>query len=164
MIIRNLYLLNTTPSALAVAAIWMVPLFAQALVGSWIVSVTDRLPTRSSLVGVELLRAACIFALPIVPVLAIYPLLFILGIATTFFGRLYFPYRTHLIPPVRRRSVNTWLTMFQSGALLIGPAVAGAMMQMGTVRYALWAGKFNVHEMRGGWRKRNNGKLGNWRS
>jgi MFS family permease len=134
----NLYVLDMTHSALAVAGIWMVPLIAQSLVGSWIGSVTDRLPKRPSLISVELLRAACIFALPIVPVVAIYPLLFVLGSASTFFGRLYFPYRTRLIPPYRRKSVNTWLSMFQSGALLLGPAVAGSMMQMGPVRYTLW--------------------------
>lgn len=139
IVAMNLYVLNVTRSALAVAGIWMVPLIAQVLVGSWIGSVTDRLPKRLSLISVELLRAACIFALPIVPVFVIYPLLFVLGSASTFFERLYFPYRTGLIPAYRRKSVNTWLNLFQSGALILGPAVAGGLMQLGPVRYALWA-------------------------
>lgn len=138
LVALNLYVLDATHSAFAVAAIWIVPLIAQLLIGGWVGSVTDRLPARTTLIVVEMLRAVIVFSLPLVPILWIYPLLFLLGSGSTVFGRSFLPYRTRLILPEHRKSVNSLMSLFQSGAILLGPAIAGALMQLGSVTYAFW--------------------------
>jgi MFS family permease len=138
LVALNLYVLEATHSAFAVAAVWIVPLVAQSIIGGWIGSVTDRLPQRTTLIVIELVRAALVFALPLVPIFWIYPILFLLGCASTCFKRIFLPYRTWLIPAERRTFVNSLISMFQSGSLLLGPAIAGAFMQFGLVSCAFW--------------------------
>jgi len=146
LVALNLYVLDATHSAFAVAAVWIVPLVARTLAGSWAGSLTDRLPLRKMLVGLEITRACIVFTLPLVPIIWIYPLLFLLGTASTFFGRAFLPYRTRLIPLERRKSVNSLMSLTQSSALLLGPAIAGAFMAFGPVTFAFWidAGSFAI--------------------
>ncbi|EPZ45623.1 hypothetical protein N007_08240 [Alicyclobacillus acidoterrestris ATCC 49025] len=87
LVALNLYVLNTTNSAFAVASIWGVPLAEQLLIGSWVGSITDRLPLRSTLIAVEISRTIIVFLLPLVPIYWIYPLLFLLGLGSTIFSR-----------------------------------------------------------------------------
>lgn len=138
LVALNLYVLNTTNSAFFVAAIWVIPLAAQLLISGWIGSVTDRLPLRSTLITVEISRAAMVFLLPLVPIVWIYPLLFLLGLGNTIFNRSFLPYRTRLIPVENQKFVNSLMNVFQSGALLLGPATAGVLMQLGSTAVALW--------------------------
>lgn len=138
LVALNLYVLNTTNSAFAVAAIWSVPLAAQLLISGWIGSITDRLPLRSTLITVEISRAIMVFLLPLVPIFRVYPLLFLLGLGSTIFSRSFLPYRTQLIPVDHQKFVNSLMNVFQSGALLLGPAIAGVLMQFGSTVSALW--------------------------
>jgi MFS family permease len=139
LVALNLYVLDTTHSAYAVAAVWIVPLVAQSIIGGWIGSLTDRLPARGTLIVLELSRAIFVFALPLVSISWIYPLLFLLGSASTCFRRVFLPYRTWLVPSEKRKFVNSVISLFQSGSLLPGPAIAGVFMQLGLVSYAFWA-------------------------
>ncbi|MFB5192359.1 MFS transporter [Alicyclobacillus fastidiosus] len=138
LVALNLYVLNTTNSAFLVALIWCVPLVAQLLIGGWIGSVTDRLPLRSTLITTEISRAIVVFLLPLVPIVWIYPLLFLLGWGSTIFNRSFLPYRTLLIPVEHQKFVNSLMNVFQSGALLLGPAIAGVLIQFGSMALALW--------------------------
>ncbi len=138
LVALNLYVLNTTSSAFAVAAIWSVPLAAQLLISGWIGSITDRLPLRSTLITIEMSRAIIVFLLPLVPIFWMYPLLFLLGLGSTIFNRSLLPYRTRLIPVEHQKFVNSLMNVFQSGAILVGPAIAGLLMQFGSTAFALW--------------------------
>lgn len=138
LVALNLYVLNTTNSAFAVAAIWGVPLAAQLLIGGWIGSITDRLPLRSTLITVEIARAIIVFLLPLAPIYWMYPLLLLLGLGSTIFNRSFLPYRTRLIPVGQQKFVNSLMNVFQSGAILVGPAIAGVLMQFGSTVSALW--------------------------
>lgn len=143
LVALNLYVLNVTGSAFAVAAIWGVPLVARLLIGGWIGSITDRLPLRATLLTVEISRTIIVFLLPLVPIHWIYPLLFLLGLGSTIFDRSFLPYRTRLISVDRQKFVNSLLNVFQSGAILVGPAIAGILMQLGSTVSALWIDAFS---------------------
>jgi MFS family permease len=138
LIALNLYVLNVTNSALSVAAIWGIPLVAQLLISGWIGSITDRLPLRSTLITVEISRAVIIFLFPLVPIVWIYPLLFLLGFGNTIFSRSFLPYRTQIISVENQKLTNSLMNVLQSGALLLGPAIAGVLMQFGATVSAFW--------------------------
>jgi len=138
LVTLNLYVLNTTSSPFAVAAVWGVPLVAHLSIGGWIGSITDRLPLRSTLIAVEISRAIIVFLLPLVPIYWIYPLLFFLGLGSATFNRCFLPYRTLLVPVEQQKFVNSFMNAFQSGAILVGPAIAGVLLQFGETMSALW--------------------------
>lgn len=135
----NVFVLNQTHSASAVAGLWVVSRIAALLVGPWVGSITDRFSRRKQLIGVEFSRAVLVGILPLLHhLLGIYADLFLLGIGSTFFGSLFLPYQTLLIPEESRKRVNSIVSMLRYSALLTGPAIAGALLIAGNASMPLW--------------------------
>ncbi|HET7616021.1 MAG TPA: MFS transporter, partial [Bacillales bacterium] len=87
LVALNIFVWEETHSAAAVAGLWVVSRIAALFVGPWAGSVTDRLPHRKQLIGLEVARALLIGSLPLLSNLyLIYSVLFLLGICGTFFG------------------------------------------------------------------------------
>lgn len=139
LVALNIFVLNQTHSPVAVAGLWAVARIAALFVAPWAGSVTDRLSHRKQLVTIELIRAVCIGILPMLSQIGwIYLVLFFLGVCTTFFGNAYLPYQTVLVPQERRQRVNSLSSTLRSGSILLGPAIAGLLLQRGSTSVAIW--------------------------
>lgn len=139
LVALNLFVLRETHSAAAVASIWVVGRVAALIVGPWAGSVTDRIPRRGQLIGIEMARAGLVGVLPLVSnIAAIDGVLFLLGACGTFFSNALLPYQTMLVPTNHRKRVNSMASMLRSGAFLIGPAIAGLLLARGNTATALW--------------------------
>lgn len=135
----NVFVLDQTHSASAVAGLWVVSRVAALIVGPWVGSITDRFSRRKQLIGVELTRAMLIGVLPLLSHLAyIYAILFLLGVSSTFFGSLFLPYQTLLVPERSRKRVNSIVSILRYSAFLTGPAIAGVLLIHGNASIPLW--------------------------
>ncbi|SFV01239.1 MFS transporter [Alicyclobacillus macrosporangiidus] len=139
LVALNVFVLHTTGSAAAVAGLWVVGKVSALVVGPWAGSVTDRFSHRRQLIVAELLRAGLVGLLATLQQVAgIYLVLFLLGVCGTFFNNAFLPYQTQLVPPEHRKRVNALASTLRSGAFIVGPAVAGVMLQAGSATAALW--------------------------
>ncbi|WP_166669162.1 MFS transporter [Alicyclobacillus sacchari] len=135
----NVFVLNQTHSAFAVAGLWVVSRIAALIVGPWVGSITDRLSRRKQLICVELSRAVLIGLLPLMPnLISTYAILFLLGVGSTFFSSLFLPYQTLLIPEASRKRVNSIVSTLRYSAFLTGPAIAGVLLVNRDASVPLW--------------------------
>ncbi len=136
----NIFVLSLSHSPLAVSGLWIMGRMAGAITAPWAGSITDRLPLKATLATVEVLRAAGLLAMPFLRQLwLLYGDLFLLGGLAIFFNNAFLPYRTMVIPPSRHRRVNALMAMTRYSALIVGPALAGAMLLHGSIRVPLWS-------------------------
>lgn len=139
LVALNIFVYNQTHSVMGVAGMWVVARVAALIVGPWAGSVTDRFSHRRQLIGLELARAILIGILPFqTHLFGIYFVLLVLGSCSTFFNNAFLPYQTLLVPGENRKRVNAWITMLRSGSILLGPAIAGLLLQQGQTSFALW--------------------------
>lgn len=135
----NVLVLERTGSAVAVASLWLVQPFASLIVGGWIGSVTDRVNQRTLLVIVEVFRGILIATIPLYSGTGlIYGVLFVFELFGVAFSRAFLPYQTRLVPESKRLRINGVTQMLQSGAVLLGPALAGLILWHHTPDYAIW--------------------------
>lgn len=135
----NVFVLDQTHSASAVAGLWVVSRIAALVVGPWVGSITDRFSRRQQLIGIELTRAVLIGVLPLLShLVSIYAILFLLGVCSTFFGSLFLPYQTLLVPEEYRKRVNSIVSTLRYSAFLTGPAIAGVLLVHGYPSIPLW--------------------------
>ncbi|WP_029420370.1 MFS transporter [Alicyclobacillus macrosporangiidus] len=139
LVALNVFVLHTTGSAAAVAGLWVIGKISALVVGPWAGSVTDRFSHRQQLIVAELARAGLVGLLASLQNLAgIYLVLFLLGVCGTFFNNAFLPYQTRLVAPEHRKRINALASTLRSGAFIVGPAVAGVMLQSGSASAALW--------------------------
>ncbi|CCQ98180.1 conserved membrane hypothetical protein [[Clostridium] ultunense Esp] len=139
LVALNVFILKQTESALAVAGIWVAGRIASLIVSPWAGSISDRLSYRKQLIVIELIRGILVGMIPIVSNTYItYTILFLLGAFGIFFNNAFLPYLTSLIPEDRRKTVNSLSSFLRYGAFLIGPTVAGFLMEVGNLSLAFW--------------------------
>lgn len=135
----NILVLERTHSPAIVGGLWILGPLASFLVGPIAGSVTDRLPRRMQLIVYELIRGLLVACLPIAHgVFLMYSLVFLLGVAETMFNNVFRPYQTMLFAREQQKQLNSWISMLQSTAILVGPAIAGLLLQIGSVNLPLW--------------------------
>ncbi|MHC0039147.1 MFS transporter [Pseudoneobacillus sp. C159] len=134
LIALNLAILNLTGSAAAVAGLYIIRPIAVLLTNTWSGSVIDRVNKRRLMILIDVLRGVFVFVIPFLPSLwAIYGVLFVINLAAAFFGPSSSVYITKLVPAENRKRFNSIMSMTNSGAFLLGPAIAGALiMKFGT--------------------------------
>ncbi|QSO51639.1 MFS transporter [Alicyclobacillus curvatus] len=136
----NILVLNRSGSPLAVSGLWIVPVVARFLVAGWSGSIADRLNQRRLMMAADVLRFIFIGAIPFVSsIWLIYLLILLTNSAGVFFGQASMPYMTKLVPGEWRKRVNGLVGGIRSGAMLVGPAIAGALMLVGSASFAIWA-------------------------
>lgn len=143
----NVLVLRETQSPSAVAGLWVISRIAALVVGPWIGSIADRFPRRTQLIILEFCRGTLIGLIPLFTNIAyIYGILFFLGVCTTYFGSLFLPYQTMLVPEKSRKRTNAILSTLRYSAFLTGSAIAGVLMVNGNVALPLWldSGSFIV--------------------
>ncbi|KQL35052.1 MULTISPECIES: MFS transporter [Bacillaceae] len=139
LIALNLIVLDMTNSPLAVAGLYIVKPLATLFTNSWAGSVIDRINKRNLMIVLDLFRAMFIAFLPFVSdIWLIYSLVFIINMASSIFEPTSMTYVTKLIPIEQRKRFNSLRSLIDSGAFLIGPAIAGILFLLGTPTVAIF--------------------------
>ncbi|MGM0897004.1 MAG: MFS transporter [Bacillota bacterium] len=139
LIALNLIVLDMTGSALAVAGLYIVKPLAALLTNFWSGSVIDRANQRNLMITLDVIRAVLIACLPFASSLwLIYAFVLFINMAGAMFEPASMAYITKLIPEKNRQRFNAFRSLIDSGAFLIGPAVAGVLFMMGTPVTAIY--------------------------
>jgi MFS family permease len=139
LISLNLIVLRITGSPLAVAALYGLKPLSTLFTNVWAGSVIDRVNKRKLMVFLDLFRALFVAALPFSPSLwMMYPIVFVINMASSMFAPTSMTYITKLIPPEQRKRFNSLRGLIESGGFLIGPAVAGMLFFVGTPTLAIY--------------------------
>ncbi|MEK4146599.1 MFS transporter [Robertmurraya sp. FSL W8-0741] len=134
LIALNLSILELTGSAAAVAGLYIIRPIAILLTNTWAGSVIDRVNKRRLMIMIDLVRGLLVFCIPFIgSLLIIYALLLLINIVGAFFGPSSTVYIAKLVPQENRKRFNSIMSMTNSGAFLLGPAIAGVLiMYFGT--------------------------------
>ncbi|MFC4618748.1 MFS transporter [Camelliibacillus cellulosilyticus] len=140
LIALNISVLARTHSAASVSILWAIPPIAAILTRFWAGSVVDRLDRKAVLVFMDFFRGILVLILPFLPsMVGIYAIVFMLSCADVFYKTAFGPYFTKLIPPEKRKRTNSLMGMMQTGAIVVGPAIAGALLAFSSPGVALAA-------------------------
>lgn len=126
-------------SALAVAGLYAISPAAVLVTNGWCGSLIDRFNKRKMLIGFDISRAILIGLLPFSHSLEkIFFIVFLLGILNAMFVPASMAYISMLLSPEQRKSFNAFRSLVDSGAFLLGPALAGILFIAGTPEFALY--------------------------
>lgn len=129
LIALNVYIIDLTGSAAAVAGLYIIRPLAMLMTNLWSGSVIDRVNKRRLMIFIDIVRGLLVVCLPFLHSLwLIYFLLLLINLAGSFFGPSSQVYITKLIPESERKRVNALIGMAGNGAIMIGPAIAGVLM------------------------------------
>lgn len=134
LIALNIAILDLTGSATAVAGLYIIRPIAILITNTWSGSVIDRVNKRRLMIFIDIVRGILIMLIPFIGSLwFIYLLLLLVNIVGAFFGPSSTIYITKLVPSEKRKRFNSIMSMTNSGAFLIGPAISGILiMYFGT--------------------------------
>ncbi|TWT25979.1 MFS transporter [Planomicrobium sp. CPCC 101110] len=139
LIALNLIVLEMTHSPFAVAGLYIIKPVAALLTNGWAGSVVDRTDKRTLMVILDVLRAALLLILPFSSTLwGIYLLVLAINMAGAMFEPASMAYIAKLIPREGRQQFNAFRSLIDSGAFLIGPAIAGILFMVGTPVAAIY--------------------------
>lgn len=125
-------------SALAVAALYAIAPAAMLVTNVWSGSVVDRINKKRLMIGLDISRAILIGLLPFIHSLEmIYLFVFLLGILNAFFVPASMVYVSMLLAPEQRKRFNSFRSLVDSGAFLLGPAIAGVLFVISTPEIAI---------------------------
>lgn len=125
----NVLVLDRTHSAPAVALLWIVPQVALLAAGSFVGRYTDRWDKRRTLALANITAGAAVLLLEIAPrTLVIYGVFGCVAVLGGMFRAAFNPYFRELVPASGRTRGNAAQGVFQYGALILGPALAGALL------------------------------------
>ncbi|WP_142828464.1 MFS transporter [Planococcus soli] len=126
-------------SVLAVSVLYLMQPAASVLTNVWGGTLIDRMNKRSILIALDILRASLIGSLPFVTSLpVIYMIVFLIGVGSSIFQPASMVYITMLLDPSQRKRFNAFRSLIDSGAFLVGPALAGLLLLIGTPSLALY--------------------------
>lgn len=135
----NLLVLKMTGSAAAVAGLWAISPLAVILTQFWSGSIVDRSNKRHVMIGMDIVRAGAVGVIPFLPnVWAIYFMLFLIGMAKAFFNPTSMTFTTQIVPKAQRKRFNSINSLITSGAFIVGPSIAGVLMIIGSVDFAIY--------------------------
>ncbi|MEW4372586.1 MFS transporter [Paenibacillus kandeliae] len=128
LIALNLTMLNLSGAALAIAGLYMLKPFAALCTNGWSGSMIDRTNKRRMMISLDLTRAILIGILPLLHnVWMIYAVVLVVYMSSSMFRPTVMAYIVHLVPEVRLKRFNSIQSLINSGAFLIGPAIAGVL-------------------------------------
>ncbi len=129
LVALNVLVLSRTHSAPAVAALWVVPQLALMATGPFVGSLTDRWDKRTTLLVSNVAAGLVVLTLPFVPaVWMMYAAVGTVAALDGLFRSTFDPYFRLLVPAEGRTRANAVRGVMQYGALVAGPAMAGALL------------------------------------
>ncbi|MBU9721933.1 MULTISPECIES: MFS transporter [Bacillaceae] len=135
LIALNLIVFEMTGSPLAVAVLYILIPLATMFTNFWCGSLIDRLNKRNLMISLDIFRALCLFLVPWIldaSLMLLYIIVFLINMATSMFSPTSLVYITKLIPTEQRKKFNSLISLIDSGAFLLGPALAGVLFIVGT--------------------------------
>lgn len=143
LVALNVYVLNLTDSAAAVAGIFIVGPIARIVASFFAGSLIDRANKRKLMIATDIIRGGLIIFLPFMQsIWLIYTILFLTNIASSFFGPSSIYYITKYVKDEDRTRFNALLGTFNSGAFMVGPALSGALIYLFNPSIAIWVNSF----------------------
>lgn len=143
LVALNVYVLNLTDSAAAVAGIFIVGPIARIVASFFAGSLIDRANKRKLMIATDIIRGGLIIFLPFMQsIWLIYTVLFLTNIASSFFGPSSIYYITKYVKEEDRTRFNALLGSFNSGAFMVGPALSGALIYLFNPSIAIWVNSF----------------------
>ncbi len=138
LIALNLMILNMTGSAAAVAGLYMLKPLASMCTSFWSGSIIDRFNKRRIMITLDIVRALLVAIIPFIGSLPlIYVCVFLINMGSSFYFPTSTTYITKLVPKERRKRFNSLHNLISSGSFVIGPAIAGALVYVGSVSLAI---------------------------
>lgn len=139
LIAINLFILNMTHSAAAVAGLWIIGPIIAILTNFWSGGLIDRGNKRNILIITDIVRAISVAIIPLLSsIWFIYLMLIIISLAKAFFTPASTTYIAKLIPTHQRKRFNSINSLVRSGAFIVGPSVAGALLLIGSIDIAIY--------------------------
>ncbi|RFT62444.1 MFS transporter [Bacillus clarus] len=139
LIALNVLVYNMGGSALAVATLYVIKPLATLFTNVWSGSMIDRLNKRKLMVHLDIYRSVFIAFLPLLPsVWLVYMVVFFISIASAIYEPTAMTYMTKLIPTEKRQHFNSLRNLIVSGTYLLGPAIAGLLLVIGTPEFAVY--------------------------
>ncbi|MFP3723485.1 MFS transporter [Niallia circulans] len=125
---------------LAVSGLYILRALSAFFTNFWSGSLIDRLNKKHLMVLLNIFQAVFIALLPSLSSLsAIYTLVFFINVASSMYEQTSVPYITKLIPSEQRKRFNSLRSLIDSGAFVIGPAIAGMLFMIGTPNFAIYS-------------------------
>ncbi|WP_226659149.1 MFS transporter [Pseudalkalibacillus hwajinpoensis] len=135
----NLMIFNQTGSALAVTVLYLLKPLATLLTNGWSGSVVDRVNKRKFMMLLLFLQATVLSILPLFMSLwSIYCLVLIVNMGHALYHPASIIYMTKLVPVHERKQFNSFRSLMDSGAFVIGPAIAGLLFMISTPVTAIY--------------------------
>lgn len=139
LVALNLKILNMTGSPAAVAGLFIIRPIAVLLTNTWSGSVIDRINKRRLLVLTDIVRGFLVFCIPFLESLwLIYIILLIINVFGAFFRPASAVYITKLVPREQRKQFNSIMGLASSGAMVLGPAIAGAIIMYANADFCIF--------------------------
>lgn len=139
LIALNVLVYHMGGSALAVATLYVIKPLAALLTNAWSGSMIDRLNKRKLMIHLDIYRAVFIAILPLLPSLwIVYVFVFFISMANAIYEPTAMTYMTKLIPVEQRQRFNSLRSLIGSGASVIGPSIAGALLIASTPEFAIY--------------------------
>jgi MFS family permease len=144
LVTLNLLIFTNTGSVTAVAGLWLIAPIAGLLTSSWSGSLVDRLDKKRMMIITDVFRALLVALIPFLSEMwAIYGVLFVISLCSSFFKPASSAYTVKLVPQEKLLRYNSISSLLITGALVIGPAVAGALVYYGSYKIAIWCNAFS---------------------
>ncbi|WP_010649873.1 MFS transporter [Oceanobacillus massiliensis] len=125
---------------LAVSGLYIIRALSTLFTSVWAGSLIDRMNKKHLMVWLNIFQAVFIAFLPLLSFLwGIYGLVFFISIASSMYEPTSMTYITKLIPPDKRKRFNSIRSLIDSGAFVIGPAIAGTIFMIGTPNAAIYS-------------------------
>ncbi|QKH63930.1 MFS transporter [Niallia circulans] len=125
---------------LAVSGLYILRALSAFFTNFWSGSLIDRLNKKHLMVLLNIFQAVFIAILPSLASLsAIYTIVFFINVASSMYEQTSVPYITKLIPPDQRKRFNSLRSLIDSGAFVIGPAIAGMLFMIGSPNFAIYS-------------------------
>ncbi|WP_040225597.1 MFS transporter [Bhargavaea cecembensis] len=129
LVALNLLVLDMTGSAAAVAGIYIIGPAARVITNLFAGSVIDRSDKKRLMIASDVLRGLLILLMPFAgSIWLIYALVFCTNAVGAFFGPSSTFVITKLVPDGDRKRFNSFMGMMNSGAFVLGPALAGVLI------------------------------------
>ena len=139
LIALNVLVYNMGGSALAVATLYVIKPLATLFTNAWSGSMIDRLNKRKLMIHLDIYRALFIAILPLLPsIWIVYVFVFFISMASAIYEPTAMTYMTKLIPVEQRQRFNSLRSLIGSGASVIGPSIAGALLIASTPEFAIY--------------------------
>ncbi|MBH0155217.1 MFS transporter [Fictibacillus sp. 5RED26] len=145
LVALNLYIFAKTESVTAVAGLWLIGPLAGIVTSLWSGSLIDRLNKKLIMIISDIMRALLVAIIPFLSEMwMIYSVLFAISLCSSFFNPASSAYTVQLVPKEKWLRYNSISSVLTTGALVIGPAIAGALVHFGSYNFAIWcnAGSF----------------------